>query len=125
LGERREGEQRWWSAVLAHVAIGAFWTHCGWNSTLESICEGVPMLAQPCFADQTVNARYLTHQWGVGLELGDVIDRAGVAKTVRMLMAGRKWDLMRKRARQLKLQADQCVDTSLATDNLAQYILSL
>jgi UDP:flavonoid glycosyltransferase YjiC (YdhE family) len=48
--------------VLAHEAIGAFWTHCGWNSTLESICAGVLMLAQPCFADQTVNGRYLTHQ---------------------------------------------------------------
>lgn len=113
-------------AVLAHEAIGAFWTHCGWNSTLESICEGVTMLAQPCFADQTVNARYLTHQWGIGIELGNVIERARVAKTVTMLMAaGKEGDLVRERARQLKLQADQCVATSLAIDNLVNYMLSL
>jgi UDP:flavonoid glycosyltransferase YjiC (YdhE family) len=111
--------------VLAHEAIGAFWTHCGWNSTLESICAGVPMLAQPCFADQTVNGRYLTHQWGVGLELGDVIERERVAKTVRMLMTGKEGDRVRERARQLKLQTDQCVATSLAIDNLARYMLSL
>ena len=111
--------------VLAHAAIGAFWTHCGWNSTLESICEGVPMLAQPCFADQTVNARYLTHQWGVGLELGDVIERTRVAKTVRAMMAGKEGDRVRERARELKLQANQCVASSLATDSLAQYMLSL
>uniref|UniRef100_A0ACD5U353 Uncharacterized protein n=1 Tax=Avena sativa TaxID=4498 RepID=A0ACD5U353_AVESA len=111
--------------VLAHEAIGAFWSHCGWNSTLESVCEGVPVLAQPCFADQTVNARYLTHQWGVGLELGDVIERATVAETVRMMMTGKEGDRVRERARQLKLQADQCVATSLAIDDLAQYMLSM
>uniref|UniRef100_J3MJP2 UDP-glycosyltransferases domain-containing protein n=1 Tax=Oryza brachyantha TaxID=4533 RepID=J3MJP2_ORYBR len=36
--------------------------------------------AKPCFADQTVNARYVTHQWGVGLELGEVFDRARAAE---------------------------------------------
>nr|GEX36169.1 UDP-glycosyltransferase 76G1-like [Tanacetum cinerariifolium] len=44
--------------VLAHKAIGAFWTHNGWNSTLESICEGVPMICSPFWGDQPLDARY-------------------------------------------------------------------
>ncbi|KAF0913931.1 hypothetical protein E2562_025346 [Oryza meyeriana var. granulata] len=76
--------------VLAHPAIGGFWTHCGWNSTLESICEGVPMIVQPCFGDRMVNARYVTHQWGVGKELGEVFDRDRVAEAVKADGWGRR-----------------------------------
>ncbi|KAL6638997.1 hypothetical protein ACP70R_022727 [Stipagrostis hirtigluma subsp. patula] len=109
--------------VLAHAAIGAFWTHCGWNSTLESLGEGVPMLAQPCFADQMVNARYVTHQWGVGLEVGEVIERAGVARAVRKLMVGEGGAQLRERARSLQMQASAA--TGLVMDSLVEYVLSM
>uniref|UniRef100_A0A0D3GP29 UDP-glycosyltransferases domain-containing protein n=1 Tax=Oryza barthii TaxID=65489 RepID=A0A0D3GP29_9ORYZ len=111
---------------LAHPAIGGFWTHCGWNSTLESICEGVPMLAQPCFGDQTVNARYVTHQWGVGLELGEVFDRDRVAEAVRKLMVGEEGAAMRDKARGLKAKASKSVEddgaSNAAIDRLVRYI---
>ena len=56
--------------VLAHSAVGGFWTHCGWSSTMESICEGVPMICLPFLADQTMNVRLITDVLGVGLQLG-------------------------------------------------------
>ena len=111
--------------VLAHAAIGAFWTHCGWNSTLESICEGVPMLVQPCFADQMVTARYVTHEWGVGLEVGEeVVERGMVAKAVREAMSGDGGARMRERAYRLQMQASAAA-TSSAVDGLVRFILSL
>ncbi|CAD6220530.1 unnamed protein product [Miscanthus lutarioriparius] len=109
--------------VLAHAAIAAFWTHCGWNSILESFCEGVPMLVQPCFADQIVNARYVTHEWGVGLEVGEVLERESVAKVVNQVMVGEDGPLMRERAHRLQMQASAA--TSSAMDGLVQYVLSL
>jgi hypothetical protein len=109
--------------VLAHQAIGAFWTHCGWNSILESVCEGVPMLVQPCFADQMVNARYVTHEWGVGMEVGDVIGREKVAKAVRRVMVGEDGAQMREMAHCLQVKASAA--TGSAMDSIVQYIMSL
>ena len=43
--------------VLSHRAVSAYLTHCGWNSTLEGICRGLPMLAWPVQAEQAMNAR--------------------------------------------------------------------
>lgn len=48
--------------ILRHRAVGAFLTHCGWNSVLESVVAGVPMLAWPMTADQYVDATLLVDE---------------------------------------------------------------
>jgi len=52
--------------VLAHPAVGCFVTHCGWNSTLEALSFGVPMVALGIWSDQPTNARCVEAAWGAG-----------------------------------------------------------
>jgi UDP-glucosyltransferase BX8/BX9 len=116
--------------VLAHPAVGAFWTHCGWNSTLESLCAGVPVIARPCFGDQMGNARYVDHVWRTGLTLDGVLERGEVEAAVAALMApGEPGDGLRRRARELKSSAADCMakDGSSCTnvDKLVDHILTL
>ncbi|XP_047307519.1 UDP glycosyltransferase 9-like [Impatiens glandulifera] len=54
--------------VLAHKAVGCFVTHCGWNSTLEAITFGIPMVAMPQFLDQITNAYFVEEKWGIGVQ---------------------------------------------------------
>ncbi|KAL2653759.1 hypothetical protein R1flu_021887 [Riccia fluitans] len=55
--------------VLLHPSIGAFLSHCGWNSFMESISAGVPILAHPLFADQHMNARHMVSTLKVAIEI--------------------------------------------------------
>ncbi|CAL9216119.1 unnamed protein product [Arabidopsis halleri] len=63
--------------VLAHESIGCFLTHCGWNSTLEGLSLGVPMVGVPQWSDQMNDAKFVEDVWKVGYrakeEAGEVI----------------------------------------------------
>ncbi|CAK9165231.1 unnamed protein product [Ilex paraguariensis] len=89
--------------VLCHPAVGAFWTHNGWNSTMESVCEGVPMICMPCFTDQLVNARYVSNVWRVGVQLENGLERGKIEKAIGRLMEDKE---MRGRALQWKEKAN-------------------
>ncbi|KAH7297253.1 hypothetical protein KP509_26G061500, partial [Ceratopteris richardii] len=57
-------------AVLNHSSIGLFLSHCGWNSLVESLAAGVPILAKPGgFAEQRMNAHYIEEVWRIGWRL--------------------------------------------------------
>jgi len=73
-------------AVLEHRATGGFLSHCGWNSTLESLRAGVPLLCWPFFSEQVTNCRYACDVWGVGLEMPREAGRREVEAAVRELM---------------------------------------
>ncbi|KAM3201465.1 anthocyanidin 3-O-glucosyltransferase 2 [Capsicum annuum] len=55
--------------VLSHSAVGAFVSHCGWNSTLEGVCCGVPIAAWPLYAEQQMNAFLLVKELGLAVEI--------------------------------------------------------
>jgi hypothetical protein len=62
--------------VLSHPAVGCFVTHCGWNSTLESMACGVPVVCVPQWTDQGTNA-WLVERVGTGIRAA-VSDKDGV-----------------------------------------------
>ncbi|KAL6875581.1 hypothetical protein ACP4OV_013094 [Aristida adscensionis] len=87
--------------VLRHPAVGCFLTHCGWNSTMEGILEGVPMVCWPFFADQLINSRFVHAVWKTGLDMKDRCDRATVRSMVTEVMESTD---MRRSVQELGLQ---------------------
>ncbi|KMZ60216.1 Flavonoid glucosyltransferase, family GT1 [Zostera marina] len=80
-------------AILKHAAIGGFLTHCGWNSSLESIVHSVPMIAWPLYAEQNMNAVMLAEELKIAIrpvvdEKRGMIGRDEISKVVRELMEG-------------------------------------
>ncbi|CAN6890979.1 unnamed protein product, partial [Brassica oleracea var. botrytis] len=55
--------------VLKSHAVGGFVTHCGWNSTLESLWFGVPTAAWPIYAEQQFNAFQMVEEVGLAAEI--------------------------------------------------------
>ncbi|CAH8280246.1 unnamed protein product [Arabidopsis lyrata] len=95
--------------VLRHPAVGGFWSHCGWNSTLESIGEGVPMICRPFTGDQKVNARYLERVWRIGVQLEGELDKGTVERALERLLVDEEGAEMRKRAIDLKEKLEASV----------------
>ncbi|KAK1440284.1 hypothetical protein QVD17_06109 [Tagetes erecta] len=96
--------------VLMHPAIGGFLTHSGWNSTLESISSGVPMLCWPFFAEQQTNCRYNCVEWEIGMEINTNVKRGEVEAQVNEMMDGAKGKMMKRKVLELKTKAQEAVN---------------
>ncbi|KAF2947031.1 hypothetical protein DAI22_02g339000 [Oryza sativa Japonica Group] len=114
--------------VLSHPSVGLFLTHCGWNSTLESICAGVPMICWPFFAEQPTNCRYVCDKWGVGMEIDSNVSRTEVARLVREAMEGERGKAMRVNAMVWKEKAKEATEeggsSSRNLDRLIEFLHS-
>ncbi|XP_050369136.1 UDP-glucose iridoid glucosyltransferase-like [Argentina anserina] len=111
--------------VLVRTAVGGFWSHCGWNSTIESISEGVPLICQPYFGDQRVNARYLTQVWGVGLEWENDMNRKDIEEAIRKLMVSKEGELIRQRAKELKEKIESSMNQGGSSYNSLNELVKL
>ena len=124
-------EQR---SILAHPSVGGFLSHSGWNSTLESLVNGVPLLTWPMFSEQTLNAKLVT----TGLEAGLVVpesyvggekiitvDRTVICESVKELMGGEKGRKVKERAQELGQLARHAVEKGASRKKLDELVEQL
>ncbi|CAN6334743.1 unnamed protein product [Urochloa humidicola] len=101
--------------VLSHRAAGAFVTHCGWNSTMEGVAAGVPMLCWPLYAEQKMNRVRIVEDMrvGVAVEMDEegFVKAEEVEKKVRWTMEGDDGEAraLRERVAKAKEQAAEAV----------------
>ncbi|TYH79177.1 hypothetical protein ES332_D03G044700v1 [Gossypium tomentosum] len=95
--------------VLSHPAIGVFLTHCGWNSLLEAVSEGVPLICWPFFGDQQTNCRYSCTTWGNGMEINPDVKRKDVEALIKEIMEGDNGPRIRQKALEWKKKAKSAI----------------
>ncbi|KAI3940013.1 hypothetical protein MKW98_029789 [Papaver atlanticum] len=92
--------------ILNHGSTGGFLSHSGWNSTLESIVCGKPMITWPLYAEQRMNAVMLVEDIGVAVrpkpDENGLIGREEISRVVKILMGGGEGKSLRDKTRKLK-----------------------
>ncbi|KAL5847355.1 hypothetical protein ACOSQ3_010879 [Xanthoceras sorbifolium] len=116
--------------LLEHPAIGGFLTHCGWNSILEGVSAGVPMVTWPIFAEQFYNEKLITQVLKIGVPVGNetwkiwatqdspLIDRNKIKNAVSAVMGSEDVaEDMRERVNQLSKMAKKAAEVGGSSSN--------
>ncbi|XP_010057244.2 scopoletin glucosyltransferase [Eucalyptus grandis] len=105
--------------ILDHEATGGFVTHCGWNSILEAVAAGVPMVTWPVAAEQFYNEKLVTQVLKIGVDIGvkqgvisfgDSVKSERVEEAVKRVLVGEEAEEMRRRAKALAEMARGAVE---------------
>ena len=98
--------------VLANKAVGCFFTHCGWNSTIEALSLGVPMVTMPGWSDQQTNSKLVEDAWKVGVRAKvdehGIVRREEIALCIKEVMegdTGREMKMNSKKWKELAIEA--------------------
>ncbi|GAB4825800.1 hypothetical protein Ancab_008676 [Ancistrocladus abbreviatus] len=99
--------------VLANKAIGCHLTHCGWNSTLEGLCLGVPMVAMPQCLDHMTTAKFIQDVWKIGKKVKrdekGFVTRQEIMTHIVEVMHGEQAEEMRANAKRLSCLAKAAI----------------
>ncbi|MCD7462196.1 hypothetical protein HAX54_047979 [Datura stramonium] len=113
--------------VLSNKAIGCFFSHGGWNSTVEALGFGVPMVVMPQWTDQTTNAKFIQDVWSVGVRVKvndkGIVGREEIEECVRTVIQGEKGKEMKKNALKWKDLAKEAVHKGGTSDrNIEEFV---
>ncbi|KAJ6936020.1 hypothetical protein NC652_010912 [Populus alba x Populus x berolinensis] len=114
--------------VLAHESIGCYMMHCGWNSTMESLAAGIPVVGLPQFADQTTSAKMIEEVWGNGVrarvnEVG-IVEAEEIRRCLEVVIgSGEKGQEIRSNAKKWSgLALDAVKDGGSSHNNLKAFL---
>nr|ACM09899.2 glycosyltransferase [Withania somnifera] len=116
--------------VLEHESIGCFMTHCGWNSTLEAISLGVPMVTLPQWSDQPTNTKLVKDVWEMGVRAKQddkgLVRREVIEECIKLVMEEEKGKVIRENAKKWKELARNAVDEGGSSDkNIEEFVSKL
>ncbi|GLT97720.1 hypothetical protein SLE2022_152690 [Rubroshorea leprosula] len=108
--------------VLAHPSIGCFLTHCGWNSAIESLASGVPMVVFPQWADQPTNSKLVEDLCKLGVRMREngegIVEGCEIKRCLELVMGGgERGEEMRRNAKKWKELGREAAKEGGSSDN--------
>ncbi|CAO2143242.1 unnamed protein product [Urochloa humidicola] len=117
--------------VLSHSAVGCFVSHCGWNSTIEAVVSGVPIIGVPNMFDQPTNTYLIEEEWEIGIKgernSDGVVTGTELARCIELVMGeSPKAMVIRERAKVLKEIAQATTNIGGSAErNLCDFIKTI